>query len=331
MTLAIATPRTSGSFSISSASGKAPFRPSSVVEEFAGVLKQFGLSTVRGDRYAGEWPAEIFVHGVSYQVSDLNRSEIYLATLPLLNSGRVVARQQRMAAQFLGLERRTSRAGKDTVNHSPGGHDDVANAVAGALVLALENAGHSFEAWSCVFAGNGEPEVADVPDPLPWRPSKRERAYRDGTIDGGNNPTIPATYWVTRKRYDNGAAFIRPPAESVCRACGLSIAFGERKSERRKIRLASTLRPGGIAAMTIGEFFDIDLVVHGMDDNWRLFLSTGRPGYAPVEVDIYELAEHEFAREFGISPQVIVKVLGMLSGLAHRDRLCGACASRATN
>ena len=41
-----------------------------------------------------------------------------------------------MAAQFVGLERRTARSGKDTVDHGLGGHDDVANAVAGALVLA---------------------------------------------------------------------------------------------------------------------------------------------------------------------------------------------------
>ena len=42
----------------------------------------------------------------------------------------------RMAGQFLALERRTSRAGKDSVDHPPGGHDDVSNAVAGALTMA---------------------------------------------------------------------------------------------------------------------------------------------------------------------------------------------------
>ena len=33
-----------------------------------------------------------------------------------------------------GLERRTHRSGKDSIDHAPGGHDDLANAVAGALV-----------------------------------------------------------------------------------------------------------------------------------------------------------------------------------------------------
>jgi hypothetical protein len=118
---------------------KAPFAPSSVVEEFAALMKQYRLSTVRGDRYAGEWPREAFqAHGITYKVAPLNRSELYLATLPLLNSGRVALLDNaRMASQFLALERRTSRSGKDSVDHPPGGHDDVANAVAGAVTSLI--------------------------------------------------------------------------------------------------------------------------------------------------------------------------------------------------
>jgi hypothetical protein len=41
-----------------------------------------------------------------------------------------------MKRQFLGLERRATRGGRDTVDHPRGGHDDVSNAVAGALVHA---------------------------------------------------------------------------------------------------------------------------------------------------------------------------------------------------
>jgi hypothetical protein len=44
---------------------------------------------------------------------------------------------------LVGLERRTSRAGKDSIDHAPGGHDDVANAAAGATVYA---AARKFEA-----------------------------------------------------------------------------------------------------------------------------------------------------------------------------------------
>jgi hypothetical protein len=41
-----------------------------------------------------------------------------------------------LVSQLHGLERRTARGGKDSIDHGPGQHDDVANAVAGAIVLA---------------------------------------------------------------------------------------------------------------------------------------------------------------------------------------------------
>jgi hypothetical protein len=117
---------------------KAPFSPDSAVGEFALVFKEYRISTIRGDRYAGEWPRERFAaHGISYQSADMNRSELYLSFLPMLNSGRLdLLDHRRMVTQFLGLERRTSRGGKDTIDHAPGAHDDVANAVAGAIVMA---------------------------------------------------------------------------------------------------------------------------------------------------------------------------------------------------
>ena len=55
--------------------------------------------------------------------------------MPLLNSGRVELPPDRtLQRELLGLERRTSRGGRDSIDHSPGAHDDVANAVAGVLV-----------------------------------------------------------------------------------------------------------------------------------------------------------------------------------------------------
>jgi len=41
---------------------------------------------------------------------------------------------------LLALERSTSRLGKDSISHPPGGHDDLINAVAGALVQAATHA-----------------------------------------------------------------------------------------------------------------------------------------------------------------------------------------------
>jgi hypothetical protein len=117
---------------------KAPFSPDAVVADFAAVLKQYGCTRVVGDRYAGEWPREAFLKaGIVYETSERTKSDLYGAALPLLNSGRVqLLDEPRLQAQLCGLERRTSRAGKDSIDSGPHGHDDVSNAACGALVLA---------------------------------------------------------------------------------------------------------------------------------------------------------------------------------------------------
>jgi hypothetical protein len=112
-----------------------PFSPENVVLEFAATLRSYGISSVRGDRYAGEWPRERFrVHGVSYEPAEQPKSDLYCDLLPILNSGRAeLLDHPRLIAQLCALERRTARSGKDSIDHPPGGHDDVVNAVAGAL------------------------------------------------------------------------------------------------------------------------------------------------------------------------------------------------------
>jgi hypothetical protein len=56
----------------------------------------------------------------------------------MLNSRRVeLLDHPKLVAQLVGLERRTARSGRDSIDHAPGAHDDVANAAAGALLGAL--------------------------------------------------------------------------------------------------------------------------------------------------------------------------------------------------
>jgi hypothetical protein len=119
---------------------KAPFSPDSVVAEFAAVLRSYRVGSVRGDRYAGEWPREAFrKHNVEYLSADKPKSEIYLSVLPAINSRLVgLLDSAPLIAQLCGLERHTGRGGRDTIDHKPGSHDDIANAVSGAIVLALE-------------------------------------------------------------------------------------------------------------------------------------------------------------------------------------------------
>jgi hypothetical protein len=118
---------------------KPPFSPEAVVKDFADLLKRYRVSKVEGDRYAGEWPREVFKkHGITYDASARPKSDLYRDLLPRLNSGEVdLLDEQRLVAQLCGLERRTSRGGRDSIDHAPGSHDDVANAVAGCLVGVL--------------------------------------------------------------------------------------------------------------------------------------------------------------------------------------------------
>lgn len=146
---------------------KPPFSPDDVVQEFAGLLKSYRIIRITGDRYAGEWPRERFkVHGITYEPSDKTKSQIYGEAVPLLNSGRVeLLDHPRLTAQLIGLERRTARAGRDSIDHAPGGHDDVANAAAGAIVLAAAQLGKadSWKAWARVNTGmpsDGFPQSA---------------------------------------------------------------------------------------------------------------------------------------------------------------------------
>ena len=117
---------------------KPPFSPEAVVSELAEVLKAYRVSTVTGDRYGGEWPREQFrKRGIEYKPAATAKSELYLELLPAINSGKVeLLDNTRLLAQLRSLERRTSRIGRDTVDHGPGGHDDLANAAAGALALS---------------------------------------------------------------------------------------------------------------------------------------------------------------------------------------------------
>lgn len=112
-----------------------PFSPESVVNDFATLLKAYRITTVTGDRYAGEWPRERFyTKGIEYRVGDRTKSELYQSLLPLINSAQCdLLDDAKLIAQLCSLERRTARGGRDSIDHPPSQHDDVANAVAGAI------------------------------------------------------------------------------------------------------------------------------------------------------------------------------------------------------
>jgi hypothetical protein len=136
-----------------------PFNPTVVVAEFCATMKKYGITHCTGDRYGAEWVVSAFDQcGIFYEPSEQSRSELYLNFLPAANSGQLaLLTHDRMRRQFLSLERRTGRA-RDSVDHPRGLHDDVANAVAGAVVLC------KLEPGSTPLPGWGKGEQLNYPE-----------------------------------------------------------------------------------------------------------------------------------------------------------------------
>jgi len=125
-----------------------PFSPEQVTAESASLITPF-TTVAYADRWGGDWVSQAFGKvGLSVAPCAFTKSELYLSLLPLLNSHKVeLLDNDRLRQQLGGLERRTGRNSRDSVDHAVGAHDDVANAAAGALVLAARSVESTIETW----------------------------------------------------------------------------------------------------------------------------------------------------------------------------------------
>jgi hypothetical protein len=137
---------------------KPKFSPDDAVSEFAGVLKAYHVSKAEADRWGGDWVVEAFrKQGITIAPAAKPKADIYRELLPLLNARRCTLLDlPRLSAQLVGLERRVARGGRDSIDHAPGGHDDVANAVAGALLLSNVKRGLVISPETLLMAGMTE-------------------------------------------------------------------------------------------------------------------------------------------------------------------------------
>jgi len=111
-----------------------PFSPEDVVRDFSETLKDYGITRITSDRYAGAWVQEAFKnHGIKVEYSKLSASELYANFIPLVMNEKVVLLDnKKMRLQLANLERRTGSGGREIIDHPSGSHDDLANAAAGA-------------------------------------------------------------------------------------------------------------------------------------------------------------------------------------------------------
>lgn len=114
-----------------------PCNPLTVVGQIAHELKQYGLAACCGDRYAAEYNRQTFRdNGIRYMASEQNKSELYLALIPVICSREIeLPDDARLVGQLASLERKTRSGGRDSVDHPAGGHDDLANVVAGVAAV----------------------------------------------------------------------------------------------------------------------------------------------------------------------------------------------------
>ena len=115
--------------------GETPFNPRSAVRKFIGVMREYSVSQVTGDNYAGEtFKRDFEDQGIRYQPSPLTTTELYEAFEPALNAGEIELPDiPKLQEQLLTLVIRGARIG-----HQAGDHDDYANSCAGAVWLAIK-------------------------------------------------------------------------------------------------------------------------------------------------------------------------------------------------
>jgi len=138
---------------------KPRFVPSAVIAEMAGVLRDYRITEVWGDSFAGGFHASEWQrNGIMFKPCDNTTSENYLHALPMLLSGRAhLINDATMRSQLSSLER-VVLSGRETVRHPhiESAHDDVAAAVCGALVTATQAslglAALSLDEWSRILA-----------------------------------------------------------------------------------------------------------------------------------------------------------------------------------
>lgn len=111
----------------------APFDPNAAVTRFVSVLRDYRVTSIVGDRYAGEtFRRQFEQQGIRYDVATRTKTQLYEALEPALNSHTVVLLDlPELEQQLLGLVWRGGR-----IDHQSGEMDDWANAAAG-LVFEL--------------------------------------------------------------------------------------------------------------------------------------------------------------------------------------------------
>jgi hypothetical protein len=184
--------------------GSPPFNPRVAVKKFASALKAYGITSVVGDAYAGQTFREDFwSYKIDYLVcrgrgdskmretegndhAAVHKTDLYEFLEPALNAGEVELLDiSKLQEQLLRLLIRGA-----SIDHEPGGHDDFANAAAGAIWMA-RGGGDPIAGWGEFYSGlaakarAAESDQKPADAALPWHQSQiaTKQAENDDLID----------------------------------------------------------------------------------------------------------------------------------------------------
>ena len=148
-----------------------PFDCAGVAKDFVALAKSYNCRTITHDHYSGGSVAQAFRDaGMTSRPSDLSKSLLYLEGLQLFMRGLVsIPDCPQLIRELRLLERRTSRSGKDCVDHGVGGSDDYANVLFGAMRMMTKRKPREHRAVTVgpratLIFSKGNMATADLPD-----------------------------------------------------------------------------------------------------------------------------------------------------------------------
>jgi hypothetical protein len=161
-----------------------PFSPADVVAEFGGLLKSYRITRVQGDRWGGEFVREPFRSiGCEFDLAAKPKSDLYRDLLPAINSRKVdLLDHPKTVAQAVGLERKTARSGRDSIDHAPGAHDDLINSVAGLVEMLATQSTYGWT-WEAIGGPPPDPK-GEAAQPPSW--AQERSLYEHPALFGAN-------------------------------------------------------------------------------------------------------------------------------------------------
>jgi hypothetical protein len=167
------------------------FNPEDVTREYSDLLKKYRISTVRGDKFSGDFALHAFAkNDITYERAEKPKSALYLEAEGSFNIGSVsLPSRAVLVEQLKSLVRKVHAGGRDSVDTDSGQPEDESNVVVGLIDLlsarasGVGKAGFFFSERS-VFLG--ENEMPDI-----WRSGDRDTGFHGFEDWPGESRGVP--------------------------------------------------------------------------------------------------------------------------------------------